>query len=232
MSTKMKGLLKGLRYISQIFDEEKEQEMQIGFPTDVKHVAHIGWDGPTVDSPSWMKEFKSSTGFQSAPLGPPGDSRDDSEIKWVSEVKDPPELPKSSRRHSSTENNTNDSPRKKDSSTKSRQPRKHQSKDSSDSGLKSSSQQPQELSLATSSPPRSLPDIPRKSRRKKSKESVGGGGSTRSRSKGTTSNGTDTSTYSDPGPDGGPILLKPSSRLSPIPSLDDEETESRVTSKE
>jgi len=20
--------------------------MQIGFPTDVKHVAHIGWDGP------------------------------------------------------------------------------------------------------------------------------------------------------------------------------------------
>lgn len=28
--------------------------MQIGFPTDVKHVAHIGWDGPTVDSPSWV----------------------------------------------------------------------------------------------------------------------------------------------------------------------------------
>lgn len=24
----------------------KEPEMQIGFPTDVKHVAHIGWDGP------------------------------------------------------------------------------------------------------------------------------------------------------------------------------------------
>ena len=80
MTTKMKGLLKGLRYISQIFgefcfliplilksamkcwngfnncnaDEDKEPDMQIGFPTDVKHVAHIGWDGPSVDSPSWV----------------------------------------------------------------------------------------------------------------------------------------------------------------------------------
>ncbi|KAH7691535.1 CRIB domain-containing protein [Dioscorea alata] len=59
MGTKVKGLLKGLRYISQIFDL-KEQEMQIGYPTDVKHVAHIGWDGPTVGSPSWMNEFRSA----------------------------------------------------------------------------------------------------------------------------------------------------------------------------
>ena len=28
--------------------------MQIGYPTDVKHVAHIGWDGPSVGSPSWV----------------------------------------------------------------------------------------------------------------------------------------------------------------------------------
>jgi len=54
----MKGLLKGLRYITQIFDEEKEQEMQIGFPTDVKHVAHIGSDGPATSTPSWMNDFK------------------------------------------------------------------------------------------------------------------------------------------------------------------------------
>ncbi|KAK1289674.1 hypothetical protein QJS10_CPB18g02018 [Acorus calamus] len=63
MSTKMKGLLKGLRYISQIFDANgKEHEMQIGYPTDVKHVAHIGWDGPSVSSPSWaqMNEFRSA----------------------------------------------------------------------------------------------------------------------------------------------------------------------------
>lgn len=87
MATTMKGLLKGLRYITQIFgeslivfsinmkrsllfpvsqvniwrddihsiaDEEKEQEMQIGFPTDVKHVAHIGSDGPAT-TPSWVQ---------------------------------------------------------------------------------------------------------------------------------------------------------------------------------
>lgn len=35
-------------------DNEKEPEMQIGYPTDVKHVAHIGWDGPSVNSPSWV----------------------------------------------------------------------------------------------------------------------------------------------------------------------------------
>ena len=35
-------------------DNEKEQEIQIGYPTDVKHVAHIGWDGPSVNSPSWV----------------------------------------------------------------------------------------------------------------------------------------------------------------------------------
>ncbi|ONM53159.1 Desiccation-associated protein, partial [Zea mays] len=46
MGTKMKkGILKPFRYISTIMDG-KEAEMQIGFPTDVKHVAHIGWDGP------------------------------------------------------------------------------------------------------------------------------------------------------------------------------------------
>lgn len=36
-------------------EEEKEAEIQIGFPTDVKHVAHIGWDGPAAqDNPSWV----------------------------------------------------------------------------------------------------------------------------------------------------------------------------------
>ena len=58
MATSMKGLLKGLRYITQIFDEEKEEEMQIGLPTDVKHVAHIGSDGPATNTPSWMNDFK------------------------------------------------------------------------------------------------------------------------------------------------------------------------------
>ncbi|XP_047320927.1 CRIB domain-containing protein RIC1 [Impatiens glandulifera] len=56
----MKGLLKGLRYISQIFVEEKEEEIQIGLPTDVKHVAHIGSDGPSSTQPTWMNEFSSA----------------------------------------------------------------------------------------------------------------------------------------------------------------------------
>ncbi|KAG0494088.1 hypothetical protein HPP92_005082 [Vanilla planifolia] len=58
MGTRMKGLIKGLRQISNIFDS-KEQEMQIGYPTDVKHVAHIGWDGPSENPPSWMHDFAS-----------------------------------------------------------------------------------------------------------------------------------------------------------------------------
>ncbi|XP_073224182.1 uncharacterized protein [Cicer arietinum] len=53
----MKGLLKGLRYISQIFDEEDDKEIQIGFPTDVKHLAHIGCEDAKANAPSWMTEF-------------------------------------------------------------------------------------------------------------------------------------------------------------------------------
>jgi P21-Rho-binding domain len=30
--------------------------MEIGFPTDVQHVAHIGWDGQNIaNNPSWVK---------------------------------------------------------------------------------------------------------------------------------------------------------------------------------
>ncbi|KAA8548832.1 hypothetical protein F0562_000516 [Nyssa sinensis] len=36
--------------------------MQIGYPTDVKHLSHIGWDGPSANSPSWLKEFKITPG--------------------------------------------------------------------------------------------------------------------------------------------------------------------------
>ncbi|KAK4835422.1 hypothetical protein QYF36_009561 [Acer negundo] len=43
-------LFKGFKTISQLFVykeemEEMEKEMEIGFPTDVKHVTHIGLDG-------------------------------------------------------------------------------------------------------------------------------------------------------------------------------------------
>ncbi|WOG83224.1 hypothetical protein DCAR_0102399 [Daucus carota subsp. sativus] len=59
MST-VKGILKGLRYISQIFEEEEEEEIQIGAPTDVKHVAHIGNDGPSTNKPSWKQSKRNA----------------------------------------------------------------------------------------------------------------------------------------------------------------------------
>lgn len=33
-------------------EEEEEREMVIGFPTDVRHVGHIGWDGSSSSSSS------------------------------------------------------------------------------------------------------------------------------------------------------------------------------------
>lgn len=46
-------VIKGFKSLSYLFqsyredddDDEEEMEMEIGFPTDVQHVAHIGWDG-------------------------------------------------------------------------------------------------------------------------------------------------------------------------------------------
>ncbi|XP_062084158.1 CRIB domain-containing protein RIC4 isoform X2 [Humulus lupulus] len=52
ISTGINRLFKGFKNISQIFVykeemEELEMDMEIGGPTDVKHVTHIGWDGST-----------------------------------------------------------------------------------------------------------------------------------------------------------------------------------------
>lgn len=33
----------------------KEREMEIGYPTDVKHVAHVGLDGRSGSAPSWVR---------------------------------------------------------------------------------------------------------------------------------------------------------------------------------
>ncbi|KAL3717303.1 CRIB domain-containing protein RIC7 [Eucalyptus grandis] len=197
MATKMKGLLKGLRYISQIFENEKEQEMEIGFPTDVKHVAHIGWDGPSVTSPGWMNEFRTAPGVSSAPLGVPGDTNGDGSVRSVgsedssrrgtqtptfpsSPARDLPELPKSSRRHST--GIPTDSPTKSRSDKSSRGSRRASkgspARDPSDPVRKLQDSSP---GAGSESPRKSkLPDIPKKSRRKKSKESSSVGGSSRS----------------------------------------------------
>ncbi|XP_010457421.1 PREDICTED: CRIB domain-containing protein RIC8-like [Camelina sativa] len=164
---KMKGLFKGLRFISQIFENEKEPEMQIGTPTDVKHVAHIGWDGGSVDQnpPSWMNDFKVSGGYSSAPLG---NIKED--VSCISEdstrSRDTPAgLPKSSRERSSTLGGG--SPAKEQ---RSRRGSSHSSSGNPKSSRRSKESSDQDIGS-------------RKSRRKKSKDSssVNGGSSRSSR---------------------------------------------------
>ncbi|KAK1355789.1 CRIB domain-containing protein [Heracleum sosnowskyi] len=168
----MKGLLKGLKQFSQKFDD-KEEEMQIGLPTDVKHVAHIGWDGPSVESPSWLKEYKGGGVAQSAPLGFSGLPVEDTEKQWVSQDsarkknirssdRDIPELPKSSRRPSADSPASIPSPNR--DPTKSRT-RRHSGKESDGSG--GVSRRSKELS----NDPNQV-DIPKKTRRKKPKDSA------------------------------------------------------------
>lgn len=53
VSAGVSRLMKGIRSLSQMFaayddddgEEEEERDMVIGYPTDVQHVGHIGWDG-------------------------------------------------------------------------------------------------------------------------------------------------------------------------------------------
>ncbi|RWR81147.1 CRIB domain-containing protein RIC7-like protein [Cinnamomum micranthum f. kanehirae] len=108
----MKGILKGLRNISQMFEPNcKEPEMQIGFPTDVKHVAHIGWDGPSTTAPTWMNEFKSTPDFSTASSNNSGEGKD-SPTKpsssqgglQESKSRDVLELPKPSKRNQDSSN--------------------------------------------------------------------------------------------------------------------------------
>ncbi|KAL3522041.1 hypothetical protein ACH5RR_014875 [Cinchona calisaya] len=69
MGTKMKGICKGFnKYISQIF-VVREREIEIGYPTDVKHVAHIGWDGHSGTAPTWMNEFRTGPDFAATSIG-------------------------------------------------------------------------------------------------------------------------------------------------------------------
>ncbi|GER52972.1 ROP-INTERACTIVE CRIB MOTIF-CONTAINING protein 10 [Striga asiatica] len=68
MGTTIKGINKGFKYtLSHIF-VVKEREIEIGYPTDVKHVAHIGWDGPSGSAPTWMNEFKTGPNFASTSI--------------------------------------------------------------------------------------------------------------------------------------------------------------------
>lgn len=82
MATKIKGICKGsFKYIAQIF-VVKEREMEIGYPTNVKHVAHIGWEGSNGTAPSWMNDFKTGSDVALASIGSAGSSRDPT---WTSQ---------------------------------------------------------------------------------------------------------------------------------------------------
>ncbi|RZC63431.1 hypothetical protein C5167_025177 [Papaver somniferum] len=55
ISLGIQRILKSFKSFSQIFaykDDDEDIEMEIGLPTDVKHVAHIGWDGSTTTTKS------------------------------------------------------------------------------------------------------------------------------------------------------------------------------------
>ncbi|OEL22900.1 hypothetical protein BAE44_0016081 [Dichanthelium oligosanthes] len=79
MAIKMKGIFRGLKIISQMF-AHKEHEMEIGYPTDVKHVAHIGL-GTSDTSPSWMAEFKGTEDLSAGSLSTAAQSR---QTSWAS----------------------------------------------------------------------------------------------------------------------------------------------------
>ncbi|KMT14958.1 hypothetical protein BVRB_3g064660 [Beta vulgaris subsp. vulgaris] len=56
LSHGIRRLIRSLKSISQFFvykeemHEEEEKDLEIGYPTDVKHLTHIGWDGSTTIS--------------------------------------------------------------------------------------------------------------------------------------------------------------------------------------
>lgn len=41
-------------FLEFLFVVVVKRELEIGLPTDVKHVAHIGWDGTAGAAPSWV----------------------------------------------------------------------------------------------------------------------------------------------------------------------------------
>uniref|UniRef100_A0A5B7AAL0 Putative CRIB domain-containing protein RIC7-like n=1 Tax=Davidia involucrata TaxID=16924 RepID=A0A5B7AAL0_DAVIN len=190
---KMKGLIKGLRYISQIFDNEKEEEMQIGYPTDVKHVAHIGWDGPSANSPSWLNEFKITSEPSPGELNSAGEvnsaaksSTKDSLLRHITKMQKSPGSPldsptrrstsktKKSKRHQSSNGSVGSPARDPSCSTKPRG-QKNSLPESPDHESSNRPRRHQKSNIGSESPYQDQPVISKQSRQKKSKDSSNGG---------------------------------------------------------
>lgn len=69
ISAGLQRLIKSFKNLSQLFavykEEDEEMEMEIGFPTNVQHVAHIGWDGS--NSVSTIKSWDGAPELLSLP---------------------------------------------------------------------------------------------------------------------------------------------------------------------
>uniref|UniRef100_A0A0E0JVV6 CRIB domain-containing protein n=1 Tax=Oryza punctata TaxID=4537 RepID=A0A0E0JVV6_ORYPU len=75
-----KALLVVTETLALEFGVHKEHEMEIGYPTDVKHVAHIGL-GTSDTSPSWMNEFTGTEDLSTGSLSTTAPSR---QTSWAS----------------------------------------------------------------------------------------------------------------------------------------------------
>ncbi|KAJ4976625.1 hypothetical protein NE237_001731 [Protea cynaroides] len=117
MATKIKGLCKGIKCISQIFVVKEQRELEIGYPTDVKHVAHIGWDSQSTNAPpSWMNEFKTSSDTSAASVGSIGGESDPSFVpisSWDSQDFEtaPKDVPKAPKKHKRKKTKSSSSPK-------------------------------------------------------------------------------------------------------------------------
>ncbi|KAI9087449.1 hypothetical protein K1719_030589 [Acacia pycnantha] len=171
MATKVKGLFRGLRYISQIFDEKEEDEIQIGFPTDVKHVAHIGMDGPSANTPTWMNDFKTASEVSQQAPAPVNTDKTQRDSKASKDSKHKAKhIPKS--RHGSLEKNSTDSP-SGGSSGGSKHVRRHRSSDAtsecSSRDSSSSSGSRHSRKAKSSKPGSDSPTASKQGRRRKTK---------------------------------------------------------------
>ncbi|KAI7733591.1 hypothetical protein M8C21_000947 [Ambrosia artemisiifolia] len=110
----MKSFLRSLRSLFGGQEKEKEPEIQIGAPTDVKHVAHIGCDGPSTPAPSWMNEYKGGSDSQSGETNVT--SRDLGSSGGISASPGDPQKAKQSRRSSNGQESSNHKSRKNKSS--------------------------------------------------------------------------------------------------------------------
>ncbi|KAA8527785.1 hypothetical protein F0562_035346 [Nyssa sinensis] len=184
-------------------DNEKEPEMQIGHPTDVKHVAHIGSDGPSANQPSWLNEFKttsepspgmlrnvgvvnpateSSAKEDSSMLGDITEMQNSLGAFLNSSTRNSASKTKQSKRHHSSNGSEGSPARDSTSSTKPRR-QKNSRPNSPSRDSSNQSRGHQNSNLGSDPPAQDMPPMLKQSRQKKSKDSSHSGSMRSSRSK-------------------------------------------------